>query len=628
MGETFWAEAVSPLEFHAGLLVSLGQPPPPPPVNIYRRVFHYFRPFWLPTFYGLLLTLGSTLLSLLQPWPFKVIVDELIPGAAHYHDGVFTKLVAPLLGGPFATKSSVMVLSGALICLHLASGLVGLFTAYIFIKVGLNALLRLRTDLFSTLNNLSLKFHDLRRSTDSSFRVAYDSQSLQTFYNRGFTSIFASVLMIVSTFIIMLRMDWVLTLCSMVVIPFVIWALKHFAARIRDESTAIQERESAVLATVQEGMSSIRVVQAFGRENEAVEDFRQQALASLQANLRLNFTNMWSSLMVSTCMAFGTSLLIYVGTIHVLDGSLTLGALTVFISYLGMLYGPIQNLTGVAWALEGAAAGAMRCFEILDADNDVEDRPGATAIMEAKGRVEFRDVAFSYASDREILSGVNVVVEPGDSVAFVGGTGAGKSTLLSLVPRFYDPTCGSVSLDGRDLRDITKRSLRDQISIVLQDTLLFSTTIKENIAYGRPGATDAEIIEAAKRAQAYEFIMAMPKGFDSPVGERGGHLSGGQRQRIGIARAFLKNSPIILLDEPTSALDPSTEGAIMETLTELMRGRTTLIITHRLATVHNLSRIVVLDKGRVVEIGRGPELLALNGTYAKLYRAGNFGGVA
>ena len=595
---------------------------------IYRRVFVYFKPFFWPTLWGLLITLVTIGLSLLAPWPFKIIVDELLPGAAHYLNGVFTNRVEPVLGGPFSVSASVMILAAGLVLLHVTSGLLGLTSNYLFIRVGLQALLRLRTDLYSTLHSLPLKFHDQRRSTDSSFRVAYDSQSLQTFYNHGFTNIFGSTVMFASAFFIMWRMDWKLTAISMAVVPFVIWALVHYANRIRAESTQIQERESAVLTTAQEGLSSIKVVQAFGREKETVAEFYSQANESLLANLRLTVTNIGSSLVVSTLMAVGTSLLIYVGTMHVLDGTLTLGSLTVFISYLGMLYGPIQSLTGVAWALEGAAAGATRCFEILDADNDVEDQPGAETLESARGCFEFEGVDFAYASDRLILKDITFTVEPGRSVAFVGGTGAGKSTLLSLAPRFYDPTAGRVFLDGRDLKSITKKSLRAQISIVLQDTLLFSTTIKENIAYGRPDATEGEIIEAARRAQAYDFIMAMSKGFDSPVGERGGHLSVGQRQPIGIARAFLKNSPILLLDEPTSALDPATEAAIMETLADLMRGRTTLIITHRLATVHHLDQIVVLDHGRIVEVGRGPELVTRNGVYAKLYRAGNFGGDA
>jgi len=314
----------------------------------------------------------------------------------------------------------------------------------------------------------------------------------------------------------------------------------------------------------------------------------------------------------------------YVGTLHVLSGTLSLGSLLVFSAYLLMLYQPLESLTYTAWAMEGATAGAKRCFEILDSQDDVRDSPNAVDISSAKGAIEFCSVNFSYAESRVVLRDINLSIAPNQIVGLVGGTGAGKSTLLSLVPRFYDPTTGSVMLDGRDVREITKKSLRAQIAIVLQDTLLFSTTVRENIAYGRPDATEEEIIEAARRAQADEFIRQMPQGYDSLVGERGGHLSVGQRQRIGIARAFLKNAPILLLDEPSSALDPATEAAIMETIKELMRGRTTLIATHRLATIHNLDQIIVLDHGRVIEQGRGPELLTRGGVYAKLYASGKF----
>jgi ABC-type multidrug transport system fused ATPase/permease subunit len=274
--------------------------------------------------------------------------------------------------------------------------------------------------------------------------------------------------------------------------------------------------------------------------------------------------------------------------------------------------------------MEGATAGAKRCFEVLDRQDDVVDSPGAIAISSAQGAIAFHAVSFGYAPDRCVLRNIDLQIEPNQIVGLAGGTGAGKSTLLSLVPRFYDATTGSVTLDGRDVRQITKKSLRAQIAIVLQDTLLFSTTVRENIAYGRPDATEEEIIEAARRAQADEFIRQMPEAYDSAVGERGGHLSVGQRQRIGIARAFLKNAPILLLDEPTSALDPTTESAIMETIKELMRGRTTLIATHRLATIHNLDQIIVLEHGRMVEQGRGHELVARRGVYAKLYSSGHF----
>jgi ATP-binding cassette subfamily B protein/subfamily B ATP-binding cassette protein MsbA len=454
--------------------------------------------------------------------------------------------------------------------------------------------------------------------------VAYDSQSLQTIYNKGFATIFGSVVTLVGALSIMFRMNWQLTLVSMIVIPPLFWAIQHYGDRIRRESTTIQERESDLLATTQEGLGSIRMVQAFGRESFEVSQFVRHATRSLEANFRLNMTSMKSALVVTTLIAVGTSAMYYVGTIQVLDARLSIGDLTVFVAYLATLYQPIQQLTYTAWALEGAAAGAQRCFEILDREEETKDDPSAITMPTAKGDITFDGVSFAYDPKAPVLAGVDLAIAPGETVAFVGGTGAGKSTLLSLVPRFYNPTAGIVRIDGYDLRGVTKASLRAQIGMVLQDTLLFSSSIRENIAYGREGATEEEIIEAARRAQAYDFIMAQPQGFDTPVGERGGHLSVGQRQRLGIARAFLKNAPILLLDEPTSALDPSTEKAIMETIAELMKGRTTLIITHRLSTVHHLGRVVLLENGRIAEQGTGPELLALGGSYARLYHAANF----
>jgi ATP-binding cassette subfamily B protein/subfamily B ATP-binding cassette protein MsbA len=454
--------------------------------------------------------------------------------------------------------------------------------------------------------------------------VAYDSQSIQTIYNKGFTGIFGSVITLIGTFAVMVRLDWQLTLLSLAIVPFIIAAIYFFAHRIRRESTFIQEHESAVLTQAQEGLSSIRMVHAFGREEFEVLQFHQRAQQSLQANLRLTLTNVNSALVISTLMVIGTAAMYYVGALHVLNGTLTLGTLLVFTAYLLMLYQPIESLTYTTWAMEGATAGAKRCFEVLDRQDDVIDSLNAIEIESVKGAIGFSQVSFAYAQDRPVLHDVDLAVEPNQMIAIVGGTGAGKSTLLSLVPRFYDPTSGCVNLDGRDLREIKKKSLRAQIGIVLQDTLLFSTTIRENIAYGRSDASEAEIIDAAKRAQADEFIRQMPNGYGSTVGERGQQLSVGQRQRIGIARAFLKNAPVLLLDEPTSALDPTTEAAIMETIKELMRGRTTLIATHRLATIHDVDRIVVIERGRIVEQGRGAELLARRGVYAKLFTSGKF----
>ena len=588
-------------------------------MSIYRRVLRYYRPFLPQTVVGLLLSLIGIGLNLLKPWPFKIIVDDFLRPN-------------PTPRGDWHTWLPLLCL--ALVAIQFFWGLINWATNYILVKVGLQALLKLRTDLYAYLQSLSLKYHDVRRSSDLSFRVAYDSQSIQTIYNKGFTGIFGSVVTLIGTFAIMVQLDWQLTLLSLGIVPFIIAAIYFFAHRIRRESTFIQEQESAVLAQAQEGLSSIRMVHAFGREQYEVMQFHQQAQQSLQANLRLTLTNVNSALVISTLMVLGTAAMYYVGTLHVLAGTLTLGTLLVFSAYLLMLYQPLESMTYTAWAMEGATAGARRCFEVLDREDDVADSPNAVAIESAKGAIGFQNVSFGYAlatasppgggQGRLVLHDVDLRIEPNQMIAIVGGTGAGKSTLLSLVPRFYDPTFGSVALDGRNVREIKKKSLRAQIGIVLQDTLLFSTTIRENIAYGRPDASDDEIIDAAKRAQADEFICQLPNGYANTVGERGGQLSVGQRQRIGIARAFLKNAPVLLLDEPTSALDPTTEAAIMETIKDLMRGRTTLIATHRLATIHDVDRIVVLERGRIVEQGRGAELLARGGVYARLFASGKF----
>ncbi|MEI8387081.1 MAG: ABC transporter ATP-binding protein, partial [Verrucomicrobiota bacterium] len=488
-------------------------------MNIYARALRYFRPFFWPTLGGVLLTFVSIAFNLLKPWPFKYIVDGVLDttkgtsAAREFVQHWFGE------GNP---AGAVLWLSLVMVAISLLAGLVNMASNFLFIRVGLRSLLQLRTDLYSALQALPLKFHDARRSADSSFRVAYDSQSIQTIYNKGFATILSSIVMLVSALAVMFRMNWPLTLASLVILPFIVLAIRHYAERVRKQSTTIQERESDLLTLAQEGLSQIRMVHAFGREAFEVGQFSRRAAQSLEANMRLNMTSVASALVVGTLMALGTALMYYVGSVQVLQskGTFTLGDLLVFASYLVMLYQPLEQLTYTAWALEGAAAGAARCFEVLDRDNDVPDAPDAKVLESVRGQIEFSGVSFGYTDERVILSDIGFTVEPGQTVAFVGGTGTGKSTLLSLVPRFYDPENGVVSLDGHDLCHLTKKSLRSHIGMVLQDTLLFSTTIKENIAYGKPGATDEEIVEAAKRAQAYDFIMQMPDGFDSPVGER------------------------------------------------------------------------------------------------------------
>src|SRR5690348_11263982 len=352
---------------------------------IYRRVLRYYRPFWGQTILGLFLSLVGIGLNLLKPWPFKIIVDEFLRPA-------------PAARGDWRTWVPLLCL--ALVVIQLAWGIINWITNYLFVKIGLHALLKLRTDLYSYLQRLSLKFHDARRSTDSSFRVAYDSQSIQTIYNKGFTNIFASVIALIGTFIVMLRLDWVLTLLSLAIVPLIVGAIYFFARRIRSESTSIQEQESAVLAQAQEGLSSIRMVHAFGREDWEVHQFRSQAQQSLQANLRLTLTNINSALVISTLMVIGTAVMYYVGTIHVLQGTLTLGSLLVFSAYLLMLYQPLESLTYTTWAMEGATAGARRCFEVLDRPDDVVDAADAVDISATDGAISLENVRFGYAPER------------------------------------------------------------------------------------------------------------------------------------------------------------------------------------------------------------------------------------
>jgi ATP-binding cassette subfamily B protein len=590
-------------------------------MSVYLRALRYFRPFLGKSVLGAVLMLLGVALNLLKPWPFGIIVDQIL---TPYQKGQPASANLTHWLGPMPPAQMILWLCVAIVAINFFAGLLNLAMNMIFVRVGLQGLLGLRTELYAYLQALPLKYHDARRSTDSTFRVAYDSQAIQSIYNKG-SFILSSVITLASTLVMMMRLDRELTFVALAIVPLMAVAIYIYAKRIRSESTTIQERESEVLTVAQEGLSSIRMVHAFGREDYEVAQFRTRARHSLEANMRFTGTQMKSSLLVGTLMALGTAAMYYLGSIHVLHSTLSLGALTILSAYLISLYQPLEALTYTTWALEGAAAGAQRCFEVLDQVDDVKDAPGAKEITGTRGELTFENVDFGYDSTRLILQDINLNVGAGQTVAFVGGTGAGKSTLLALAPRFYDPTRGRVLLDGQDLRGIARKSLRHQISIVLQDTLLFSTTIRENIAYGRPEATEEEIVEAAKRAQAHDFIMQMADGYSAQVGERGGHLSVGQRQRIGIARAFLKNAPILLLDEPTSALDATTEAAIMETIAELMKGRTALLITHRIATIHHMSKIVVLRDGRIAEVGTGPEMVARGGVYADLYRSANLG---
>lgn len=580
------------------------------------RILRYYRPFAGRISLALALLMAATVLNLLKPWPLKFVVDSVLTAP---QGGI----QFPWGGELWTFPSALAAACGTLVLIHLLWGAVNLAQTYTLIEVGLQALLRVRTELYAYLQSLPLRFHDARRSSDSSFRVAYDAQAVQTYFNRGFATILGSLLTLVGTFLVMWKMSPLLALLSLGVIPFLMMAIVQYAGRIRKETANLQAQESDVLARASEGLSSIRVVHAFGRESHEVDLFRRECRQALEANLRLSMTNVASTLVVGTFLAVGTAALLWAGAGEVVAGKMTLGDLLVFLAYLGMLYSPLEQLSYTAWSMEGAAAAAQRVFEVLDTPDDVPDPKSPVRLPAGSGGIEFQQVDFQYARGDEVLRNLSFQIQPGESVAVVGGTGAGKTTLLSLLPRFYDPSKGVIQIHGIDLRQLSKKELRSRQALVLQETVLLNGTVRENIAYGRAGAAAREIEKAAQEAQADEFILGLPQGYETPVGERGVMLSGGQRQRIGIARAFLRDAPILLLDEPTSALDATTERELLDVLGKLMSRPTTLLVTHRLHAAHRADRILVLEKGRLVEEGKGEDLLARKGAYWRLWQATN-----
>jgi ATP-binding cassette, subfamily B, bacterial len=466
---------------------------------------------------------------------------------------------------------------------------------------------------------MPLSYHDRNKVGDSLYRVAYDTPAAQTLLTGAVVPMTSGVILLVGITVAMWGIDPMLTAVSLATTP-VFWLLiKGFGRVIERRAKGYHQRESSLVSFVQEALSSVRAIQAYTRERDTVQQFDERTAASVSANARLTVAQLGFSACVGIAMALGTAAVVWFGAHRVLEGRLTLGDVLVFLAYLGMLYQPMNAFSHGSSVAQSARTQLARVFEILDARPAIANRPNALRPDRVAGRIELRDVSFQYDADRPVLGHVNLVIEPGQAIALVGRTGAGKSTLANLLLRFYEPSQGSVLLDGRDIRQLDLEWLRRRVGVVLQDPIIFSATIADNIAFGRPGATRQQIETAAQQAQLDEFIRSLPEGYETELGERGVNLSGGQRQRLAIARAFVKDAPILVLDEPTSSLDSQTEESLLEALYALMQHRTTIIIAHRLSTVRMTDRIFVLDEGRVVEEGSHRELMSGDTLYRRLY---------
>jgi len=566
--------------------------------KVLRRLVSYLRPYGRRVALAYLCLAGVNALGLVVPWVLKQAVD---------------------IGLAQGTPSALMLLAGGLFGLGLARAGVSFGQRYGVAWLAHRVAYDLRNQLYNRIQTLSFAFHDHSQTGQLMSRCTSDVSSVQDFAGMGIAEVLHITILFVAIVAILFSVHPGLAAAALTPIPILAAVTVRFGKRIGPLFQRIQEQHAEMTTILQEDLTGIQVVQAFTREPYEIERFREANVELMRR--RLATVGEWSFNfpMMTFIISLGTAIILWYGGRLVYAGQLTVGTLVAFNGYLGMLAMPVQRMGWLVDMAAEAVASGRRIFEILDTPSPVQERPGAVDLPPGPGRVEFRDVTFGYG-DRPVLQRISFVAEPGQIVALVGETGSGKSTLIHLIPRFYDVTDGQILVDGRDIRDVTLRSLRRQIGIVLQDTFLFSATIRENIAYGRQDATDEEIIAAAKAAHAHEFIMQFPDGYETLVGERGITLSGGQRQRVAIARALLMNPRILLLDDSTSSVDTETERLIQDALARLMVGRTTFIIAQRLSTVMRADQILVVHDGRIVERGTHAELLARGGRYAAICR--------
>jgi ATP-binding cassette subfamily B protein len=563
-----------------------------------RRLLSLARPFW-PYLAGILLVnLLATPVTLLTPVPVKIVVDSAI--ASSPIPG-FLRAVVP--ASFTQSKTDIVVLAVVLLmAVALLDQLQGLGSTLLRAYTGERLVMGFRSRLFRHAQRLSISYHDRQGTWDSVYRIQYDTAAIQNVSIDGVIPFLTATFKLVAMLWVITRIDWSLALVAMTISPILFLLSRTYRPRLRRQSREVRSLESSALSVVQEALSVVRVVKAFGREDQEEERYVQRATEGIRARVMLALAEGQYGLMVGLTSAVGTAAVLWIGVRHVQSGALSVGTLLVVLSYLGNLYGPLKTIGKQAASLQGNLASAERAFSVFDQAPDVAEAPHPRPLERAEGAVEFQNVSFSYAEGAPVLHDVALAVPAGARVGIAGRTGAGKTTLISLLTRFYDPSGGRILLDGIDLREYKLADLRNQFALVLQEPVLFSSSIAENIAYARPEASQEEIERAARLADAHDFITALPDGYETRVGERGMMLSGGERQRISLARAFLKDAPILLLDEPTSSVDTKTEAAIMEAMERLMHGRTSFIIAHRTSTLENCDVRMELEQGRIVSL--------------------------
>lgn len=591
-------------------------------MRYFLRVLRFVRPYWRSAAAAVLITVLTALLSLLGPWPLKILFDSVL--GDHPLPGL---LQGPLGGLAENVVALMLVIVLAGFGLTLLENGFSVLNSFLQTRLEQGVILDFRSVLFQHAQRLSLAFHDKKRSGSLIYAINFQADSAAGLIMAA-QPLAQAGLTLIGMFWITYRIDAQLALLSLTVVPVLYYAVGYYITHIQARLRAVRNMEGESLSIIHEAISMMRVIVAFGRERHEYRKFREQGERAVNARVRLTVRQTAFSLVVNTTTAAGTALVLGFGVYKILQGSMTPGELLIVLAYIASIYQPLEAISNTIGSLQDRFVSLELAFQLLDSEPRIRNAPGAVTIERSSGRVVFENVDFAYDGRSDTLMGVSFEAGAGEIIGIVGPTGAGKSTLVSMIPRFYDPAHGRVRLDGKDIRKIRLESLREQISMVLQEPLLFSGSIADNIRYARLDATSDEIVAAAQAANAHDFIMRLPRQYETELGEKGARLSGGERQRISVARAFLKNAPILILDEPTSAIDSKTEAVILDALDRLMSGRTTFMIAHRLSTIRNPTRILVMEQGRIVEQGTVDELLRANGLFHELWDVQSGGGRA